>query len=83
LAVAHTLTYSSFRLIHSFRNSPLIRNDNDLNSKHRAIVSALSALPDEAAIDGEIVALDESVLAAPCRSFNTGKHRRLAPIRVK
>jgi DNA ligase D-like protein (predicted ligase) len=34
------------------------RNDKDFNSKYRAIVKALAAMPDETVIDGEIVALD-------------------------
>lgn len=36
------------------------RNDNDFSSRYPAIASALSALPDETVIDGEIIALDES-----------------------
>jgi len=36
------------------------RNDKDFNSKYQAIVQALSAMPDETVIDGEIVALDET-----------------------
>src|ERR1019366_8118175 len=36
------------------------RNDNDFSSKYPAVASALSSLPDETVIDGEIVALDES-----------------------
>ena len=34
------------------------RNDNDFNSKYPAVAKALSLLPDETVIDGEIVALD-------------------------
>jgi ATP-dependent DNA ligase len=36
------------------------RNNNDFSAKYPAIVKALSYLPDETVIDGEIVALDES-----------------------
>jgi DNA ligase D-like protein (predicted ligase) len=36
------------------------RNDKDFNGKYPAIVKALSAMPDETVIDGEVVALDES-----------------------
>jgi bifunctional non-homologous end joining protein LigD len=42
------------------------RNDKDFAPKYPAIALALAAMPDETAIDGEIVALDES--ARP--SFN-------------
>ena len=34
------------------------RNDKDFNGKYPAIVKALSAMPDETVIDGEVVALD-------------------------
>lgn len=36
------------------------RNNNDFNSRYPTVVTALSAMPDETVIDGEIVALDES-----------------------
>jgi bifunctional non-homologous end joining protein LigD len=35
------------------------RNDSDFNRKYPAILKALSAIPDETVIDGEIVATDE------------------------
>src|ERR1700684_1741927 len=36
------------------------RNNKSFDSKYPAIVQALARLPDETAIDGEVVALDES-----------------------
>jgi len=34
------------------------RNDKDFNSRYPAILQALTAMPDETVIDGEIVALE-------------------------
>ncbi len=36
------------------------RNDNDFGGKYPGIVKALSCLPDETVIDGEVVAIDEA-----------------------
>jgi len=36
------------------------RNDNDLSGRYPSIVKALSSMPDETVVDGEVVAFDES-----------------------
>src|SRR6266498_4216158 len=36
------------------------RNDNDFSLRYPAIATALSSLPNETVVDGEVVALDES-----------------------
>src|SRR5215471_21062361 len=36
------------------------RNDNDLNGRYPAIVKALSAMPDETVIGGDVIPIDEA-----------------------
>ena len=59
----YELKFDGFRAI-AFKSGGKVhlrsRNNNDFSAKYPAIVKALSDLPDETVIDGEIVALDES-----------------------
>src|ERR1035438_4809047 len=54
------------------------RNDNDFNLRYLAIVNALAELPDETAIDGELVALDG--LGRPCFNILQNYGSSNAPI---
>jgi bifunctional non-homologous end joining protein LigD len=53
------------------------RNYNDFSRRYPAVVQALGALPDETVIDGEVVALDESVRPSStrCRIMDRRKRR--------
>jgi hypothetical protein len=46
----------------SFEDIPIVklrsRNDNDFSLRYPAIAKALSSLPNETVVDGEVVALD-------------------------
>jgi bifunctional non-homologous end joining protein LigD len=59
----YQLKWDGYRAI-AFKHAGKIhlrsRNDKDFNVKYPEIVKALSVLPDETVIDGEVVALDES-----------------------
>ena len=54
------------------------RNDNDFSKRYAAVVQGLAKLPDETAIDGEIVALDED--GRP--SFNALQNSVGSPARI-
>ena len=60
---SYELKFDGFRGI-AFKSGGSVclrsRNDNPFNDRYPAIVEALSGLPDETVIDGEVVALDES-----------------------
>jgi bifunctional non-homologous end joining protein LigD len=62
-SVSYELKLDGFRAV-AVKTSGVVqlrsRNNKDFNAKYPALVQALSAMPDETVIDGEIVALDES-----------------------
>src|SRR5215470_10506310 len=57
----HELKFDGYRAL-AIKNVGKVqlrsRKDNDFNGRYPAIVKALSAMPDETVIDGEVVALD-------------------------
>ena len=57
----HELKLDGFRAI-AFKSAGKVylrsRNDKDFNARYPEVVKALSVMPDETVIDGEIVALD-------------------------
>jgi bifunctional non-homologous end joining protein LigD len=55
------------------------RNNKDFNGRYPAIVKALSAMPDETVIDGEVVTLDESGRPSfnSLQNYASGKTRLL------
>ena len=59
----YEVKYDGFRAV-AFKTGGTVhlrsRNDKDFGAKYPAIVKALTAMPNETVIDGEIVALDES-----------------------
>ncbi len=74
----YQLKYDGYRAI-AFKTGGQIhlrsRNDNDFSLRYPAIAKALSELPNETAIDGEVVALDKS--GKP--SFHTLQNHGNAP----